>query len=446
MSLSELRVGGLLLLACLLLWGCPDGEGRFIPPQATAAPPGSNVFIYVAEGSDPQVGTVGGAVSAYQLGEDGLLPGGPPLSTIELVNPRRLAVHPAIPVLYVATDGQIVAFDISSGGLRSLCGGPGTGLAPPCATNPRGTNTLFDIAVGQDEDGSYTLYAAETGTPGSAENQSRIGAYPLGDAGELPGFAASQGTNFDAVQFEALSVSSLFVWASDTSPQRMYQFPREADGSLPFDAPTPTPINFPTPTPTPDDGATPTPSPEPTSSPTFFLVNFPGRVTVREFPNPTPNGNTGVLYAVEQGAQRLGAWEIDEFYALPFSPTSESPIQGLYNSIVLKPDFTRIYGALFQDGGIASYRLDDNGNIDASSEQITFKNPASFLTGLAYLSARTNSGTTRDTIFVSAGGLGRVDGYQVLDDGSLADRPFTSTEPRNDTFPTDVAINILPAP
>ncbi len=447
MSLSQLRAGGLLLVACLFTWGCPNGESRFVPPQATAAPGGSQVFIYVAEAQDPVVGTRGGAVSAYQLGADGLLPGGPPLSTFQLVNPRRLAVHPAIPVLYVATRSQVVAFDISDGTLRSLCADPTSILAPPCATNPRGNNQLFDMSVGADDDGSFTLYTSETGQAASTTNPSRIGAYKLGENGELPGFATSQGTGEGIVQFEGVSVDPLFVWGSDTSVQRVYRFMREADGSLPLEAPTPTPINFPTPSPTPttaEGDPTPTPTAEPTPTAVWFGVNFPGRITALQFPNPTPGGNAGVLYAVEQGAQRLGAWQMDEFYDLPPFPNSESPIQGFYQSILIAPDRSRIYGALFQDGGISTYDLDENGNIIASSETITFKNPASFLTGLAWLEFTPSGSAATKTVFVSAGGLGRVDGYLVRDTGSLDSRPYTSTQPRENTFPSDVAINVLP--
>ncbi|MDG2305322.1 MAG: hypothetical protein P8R42_11860 [Candidatus Binatia bacterium] len=446
MSLSQLRASGLLLVACLFTLGCPNGENLYVPPQATAAPGGSNVFIYVAEARNAAVGTNGGAVSAYRLGADGLLQGGPPLSTVTLVNPRRLAVHPALPVLYVATRSQIVGFDISNGSLRSLCGDDRL-LSPPCATNPRGNNSLFDIAVGADEDGTFTLYAAETGQAGSTSNRSRLAAYPLGDNGELPGFAGSQGIGNDVVQFEALAVSSTFVWGADTAVQRMYRFLRESDGSLPAEAPTPTPINFPTPTPTPtpnEDGPTPTPTAEPTPGPDFFLLNFPGRVEVREYPNPEPNGDLGMLYAVEEGAQRLGAWPIDEFYDLPNIPASESPVRGFYQSIVIKPDQTRIYGALFQDGTVASYRLNENGGIIASSEAITLPNPASYPTGLGYLEFTPTGNAPSKTVLVSQGGLDRVDGFRVREDGSLDEKPYTSTVPRTGTFPSDIAIKVLP--
>ncbi len=451
MSLSQFRAGGLLLSAALALWGCPDGQSRFIPPQATAAPGGSRVFVYVAEAANPDLGTnsgtEGGAVSAYQLGADGLLPGGPPLSSVDLVNPTRLAVHPALPVLYVATRSQIVAFDISDGSPRSLCGeiDQPLELSPPCATNPRGSNRPFDMEVAIADDGTYTLYVAETGQSGSLDNPSRIGAYPLGDGGELPGYAASQGTSAGIVQFEGVAIDSLYAWASDTAVQRMYRFPREADGSLPAEAPTPTPINFPTPTPspTPVEGQ---PTPEPTPTATFFLVNFPGRVDVREFPDPPPGGDVGVLYAVEQGAQRLGAWTIDEFSDLPAFPNSESPIQGFYNSILIPPDRSRIYGALFQDGGVSSYTLNETGMIVASSETLTFTAPASYPTGLAWLEFTPVGGDTERVVFVSLGGLGRVDGYRVTPNGGLQDRPFTSTEPRPGTFPADVALKVLAGP
>lgn len=447
-----------LVATCLLLWGCPEGQNQLIEPQATAAPGGSRIFVFVAEARDPnlgdQTGTDGGAVSSYELGADGYLPGGPPLSSLPLVNPRRLAVHPALPVLYVATRSQIVRLDITDGQLSSPCPeADPVFLSPPCATNPRGLDEPLDMAVGRSEDGTYTLYVAETGQPGNSPDPSRIAAYPLGEAGELPGFPGSRGTGQEVVQFEGVTVAGEFVWGADTSGLRLYRFERDADGSISEPLPTPSPINFatPTPEPTPEptpDGGDPTPeptaSPEPSPTPAWFQANFPGRVQARMKIDPAPGDPIGVVYATQQGQQRLANWLIDEFGDLPEDPDSSSPTQGLYNAFVISPDRTRIYGALFQDGRLASYALDEQGLIDRSTQTLTVANAASYPTGVAWLEYTPPDGTTEKVVFVSLGGYGRVDGYLVEEDGGLADLPFTSTQPRRDTFPADVALKVLP--
>ena len=113
MLLRERAAAALLVITALAASGCVNGQSRDIPPGPTAVPPGSSVFVYVAQARDPQFGTNGGAVSVYQLGADGFLPGGPPKASVTAVNPRRLVRHPDLPVLYVATASQVLAFDIT---------------------------------------------------------------------------------------------------------------------------------------------------------------------------------------------------------------------------------------------------------------------------------------------------------------------------------------------
>ncbi|MBM4267115.1 MAG: hypothetical protein FJ144_10970 [Deltaproteobacteria bacterium] len=446
MSLPRLRTSGLLLCllsACLGIWGCPDGQSSFIPPQPTAPPSGSNIYVYSAEATNPDVGTLGGAVSAYRVGADGFLEGDP-ISTVEVVNPRRLAVHPDLNVLYVATLNQVIAFDISTGFLVSMCGDGGAGLAPPCATNPSLGSDPTDIAVARNADGSHTLYLAEGGGSTPVNVLSRIAAFPLGPNGELPGFPTSQGRAFDTASYFSVATSPLFVWAADAPIQRINRFPREDDGSLPYEAPTPTPINqqSPTPSPTPTPGPTVTPTP----SPVLYLVNFPGRIAISGIPGaPAPTPQT--FFAVEQGANRIGSWVLDSFENLPFSPTAETGLVGFYNAILLSPDASHLYAAAFQVGRIDDWLIDaTTGNLVASSQNSTFENAAAYPTGLAWLTFTNSSGQTQNVLYGSFGGLARIDGYQVLENGALDSRPFTSTTPRDSTFPADVAVKVLPVP
>src|SRR5262245_39949601 len=109
MHVPQLRLAGLLLVASLCVWGCPnEGVDRFIPPgpTSTPAPATASIFVYAAEAISPNQDVNGGGVSAYQLGTDGLL-GGNPISFAPAVNPRRLLVHPALDVLYVASTTQV---------------------------------------------------------------------------------------------------------------------------------------------------------------------------------------------------------------------------------------------------------------------------------------------------------------------------------------------------
>ena len=97
-----------------------------------------------------------------QSDEYGFLPGGPPSASVTVVNPRRLVRHPELPVLYVASASQILAFDITDGGLVSLCG-PGGGAAPPCATAAVPGSNPVDMKFLRNSDGNYLMYVVERG-------------------------------------------------------------------------------------------------------------------------------------------------------------------------------------------------------------------------------------------------------------------------------------------
>jgi 6-phosphogluconolactonase (cycloisomerase 2 family) len=429
---------------CLAVWGCPSGESRFIPPGPTAAPGTSSIFVYVAEATNSEFGTNGGAVSAYQLGADGLLPGAP-FSTVPAVNPRRLLVHPALDVLYVATLNQILAFDISSGALASLCDDPGTGLAPPCATIARTQSNPFDLAIAQSEEGGFVLYAAEGGDPfNTAATPTRVAAYPLGSAGELPPFPTSIGLGEFSVQFQSVALGEVGLYAGDAGASIVNLFYLGTDGSLPLSAPTPAPINQPTqtPSPTPTPGPTEVATPTPTPTPIAFAVNAPGRIAFVDLPNPVEGGPTQAFYSVEQVRARMASFPIDEFGFLQ-NRSSESRDVGFYNSILIDPSRTHIHGVAFNVGRVDTYTLLPDGNIDDSSLSFTFEDAAAYPTGIAYL-AYTLNGSPQQVVFVSKGGLNRVDAYEVLADGTLASRPFTTTDPRQDSFPSDVTVNVLP--
>jgi len=440
MRFRERAAAVLLLSTALAAAGCIDGKSRAIPPAPTAAPPGAEVFVYVAQARDPDLGTNGGAVSVYRLGDDGLFLGGPPLATQTVVNARRLARHPELPVLYVASANQILAFDITGGGLVSLCGAGG-GLAPPCATEPRPGSNPVDIKFLRNDAGSYLMYVVEQGGGSNQDTPTRLAAYELGSNGELPSLASSQAVTPDATFFQGAEVTPEFAYVGDTGQSHIVRFPLQSDGNLPDVPPTPSPL-VPTPT-QPDPTPDPTASPDPSPSPTAFRVRAPGKI-IQAASDPGTGEAQTVLYVVVQGRRRIGAEPVDASGNLPENPTSESNTRGIYNSIVVDQfsNPVRIYGAAFQNGQVDSFSIAADGNIIDDTLSATFANTSSYPTGLSLLKFTPVGGAPQRTLFVSVGGFDRVDAYALNPDGTIAELPFSSTEPQNGTFPADVLVYV----
>ena len=437
MVLRERAAAVLLAITALAASGCIDGKSRDIPPAPTAVPPGASIFVYVAQARAPQLGTDGGAVVVYQLGADGFLPGGPPLTSVSVVNPRRLVRHPELPILYVASANQILAFDIDGGRLESLCG-PDGGLAPPCATAAVPGSNPVDMKFLRNADGNYLLYVVERGGGNNIEALTRVTAYELGSNGELPAQPSSQVQTGNALSYQGAEVTPEYAYVADAGQSNITRFPLQADGNLPNPVPTGTPL---TPTPTPEPEPTPTPDPSP--SPTAWRAPNPGRMI--QAVGSLGDGQTQtVLYTVLQGRGRIGASPIDANGDLPKDPTTESNTRGIYNNIIVDRFSvpTRIYGAALQNGQVDSFQIDTDGNIIDDTLSATFANTASYPTGLALLEFTPAGGTPSRTLFVSLGGFNRVDAYAVNPDGTLPELPYSSTEPMNDTFPADVFVYV----
>ncbi|MEW6268206.1 MAG: hypothetical protein AB1689_02770 [Thermodesulfobacteriota bacterium] len=429
----------LLLGVSVALSGCPSGESRDIPPAPTAAPGGSAIFVYVAQARDPVLGVNGGAVSVYRLGSDGFLPGSPEAS-VTVVNPRRLMRHPELPVLYVASSSQVFAFDITGGALVSLCG-PDGGLAPPCATEPVPGSNPLDMTFLRNDAGAYLLYVVEQGGGQDLDTPTRLAAYELGPNGELPALPSSQAVTPDATAYQGAAITPQFAYVGDVGLSQIVRFPLQVDGNLPDVPPTPSPL-VPTPVPTPSP-VEPTPSPVPSPSPTAFRAFAPGKI-IQAMAQPVAGEFIDVLYVVQQSRRRIGANPIDAFGNLGEDPSSESNTRGIYNSILVDgfSSPTRIYGAAFQNGQVDSFALDANGNIIDDTLSATFANTSSYPTGLALLEFTPEGGSPTRTLFVSVGGFDRVDAYAVNADGTLAERPFSSTQPITGTFPADVLVYV----
>ena len=437
MRLRERAAAVLLAITALAAGGCIDGNSRDIPPGPTAVPPGASIFVYVAQGRDSQLGTNGGAVAVYQLGADGFLPGGPPAASVPVVNPRRLVRHPELPILYVASASQILAFDISGGRLESLCG-PGGGIAPPCATAAVPGSNPVDIKFLRNDDGNYLMYVVERGGGNNLDTLTRVVAYELGSAGELPSQPSSQVQTINAFSYQGAEITPDYAYVGDAGQSNITRFPLLADGNLPNPVPTGTPLT-PTPTPQPDPTQTPLPSP----SPTAWRLPNPGRM-IQALGSLGDGATQTVIYTVIQGRGRIGASPIDANGDLPKDPTSESNTRGIYNSIIVDQFAVpnRIYGAALQNGQVDSFQVDTDGNIIDNTLSATFANTASYPTGISLLEFTPAGGTPSRTLFVSLGGFNRVDAYAVNPDGTLPELPYSSTEPMNDTFPTDVLVYV----
>ncbi|MFM7737289.1 MAG: hypothetical protein ACKPBU_15075 [Alphaproteobacteria bacterium] len=449
-----------ILLSCLALQACPNGQSRIIPPAPTAAPGAGATWFYVAEANAPGFETFGGALSAYRVGDDGLLPADPVVS-IPVVGARRVVKHPELPVLYVAGANQVFAFDITDGEPVSLCG-PSVTLAPPCATDPAFGSNPLDITFAKSRD-TWFLYLTEGGRGQSTDYITRLAAYPLGDRGELPGQATSEVSNFNSTNYRSAQVYPDIrrAYIADTGSSVIWTYQLSDDGNLPEPPSTPVPIGgTPTPTPTPTPAISATPSP----SPTAVCAWAPGRMATLERPTdrecpapavpaascPTPiPGGEKLLYVVQVTQKRMSVYYVPSDPALSGylqkNPQSESNTRSPYNAFVFDPCGNHVYGAAYTSGQIDVFAIDEYGCFVDGPESSSFSDPTSYPTGIAWATLRAPGGGLRDAVLVSVGGLDRVDAYGVTPDGTIDSRPFSSTGPRKGTFPADIA-TYVPAP
>ena len=445
-----------VLLSCFALFGCPNGQSRVIPPAPTAAPGAGITYFYVAEASSPNLETYGGALATYRVGDDGLLLADP-ISVIPIVGARRVVKHPDLPVLYVAGANQVFAFDIAGGEPVSLCG-PGVSLAPPCATDPRFGSNPQDITFAKSAD-TWFLYLTEGGGGQNTDYITRLAAYPLGDRGELPGNATSQVSNFNSTNYRSAAIfpDIGFAFIADAGSSIIWRYQLSDDGNLPEPPTSPTPVGgSPTPAPTPTPVISPTPSPSPTAVRAWAPARMaqlelpvPGRScpapapAVAACPTPVPGGQR-LLYVVQANQKRLSVYYVptsSEFAGfLETNPQSESNTRSAYNGFTFDPCGTHVYAAAFTSGQVDVFGIDEYGCFIDGPQSATFSDPSSYPTGVAYVTLRSPSGSgLQDAILVSLGGANRVDAYAVAPDGSIDNRPFSSTGTRDGTFPADIA-------
>ena len=433
----------MVLALTLLASSCLSHDPLSIPPGPETAPPGADLYVYVAESRDETLGSLGGAIGVYPMGANGEFVEGPPTASLPATNPRRLAVHPELDVLYALTRNQVRAFDITGGGLKSLCETPNTDLRPPCATASRPGSNPTDLTVRQADTGEWLLYVVEGGTPADGATTTRVSAFPLDERGGLPEFAETVARNADSLLFRGMAFTEIYLFATDSSLQRIARFDVRPDGKLPLTIPTPTPVGQQTPTPTPvptptPAGQTPAPTPVPTPTPPQWPVSGPQRMhlgSVVEDGLPRQ-----LLYVISQRLRRVLSYPLTVELDVELEYAQTPRVDGLYEDLLLDPQNRYVHAAAFQMGRIDSFPLDENGMIDGSNSSSTLDNPASYPGGMAWLTFVDENGDEQSRVFVAQGGLNRVDAFPVADDGSLDPRPATSSQPKDDSFPTAVAI------
>ena len=341
------------------------------------------------------------------------------------MNPRRLVRHPQLPVLYVATASQVIAFDITDGNLVSLCG-PDGGAAPPCATVPGASSNPVDMKFLRNSDGRWLLYVVERGGGNNLDTLTRVVAYELRDDGGLPSQPSSQVQTTNALSYQGAEFTQEYAFVADAGQSNITRFPLRADGNLPNPIPTGTP---PTPTPTPspirlDAGCVAEPDhvarvePEPHDQ---------GRGSGRAVDRAHPVGI--VFYVVEQGRRRIGAIPVVRRRRQP----AEEPDQRVEHARHLQLDHRR-RGLRRRTASTARrcrtaarstpFQVDSDGNIIDGTLSAHVREHRVVPTGVALVSFTPAGGRRRARSSCRLGGFNRVDAYAVNPTARLPELPL----------------------
>lgn len=280
----------MVVLALAASLGCGAGEGTvsFLPPGPQTGAPAGNLVIYVAN-------AIGDRVDAYRLGTDGLLFGAP-FSSIDLENPRRLAIRGNI--LYVSTNEQVVSIALAAdGSLPAL---------PTAATLPTGLSDIHEIAVLGD-----TLYAAFTA-------EELIRAFTLDGSGHVPASSSSEGGSFNS-DYRGIAIANGFLYSASRFTGNVDTYLLLPGGAISDD-------------------------PEPQNPPT--LVGGADDLVV----------SNGILYLTNKLDRKIDAYEIMPNGLLTEDPASQTAFEDIYDDLLIIGDF--LYAAASSAGRIDTYALD----------------------------------------------------------------------------------------
>lgn len=389
-------------------------------------------------------------LAVYRLGNTGLLfgntsNGAQPEQRIPTDdNPRRVVVHPTDPrFLYVATRRRVQAIRLGANGSACIAESETDDEVRDGAQDQDNVDMAIDPSIGNG-----ILYVAGRGSD-------RIDAYPIADDGTIPSLPTSCIVGGSNSEFAALAPMGDGFFAAGGSvrieihPRVQGQFLAEPD---PNASATPSPA--PTVSPSPDPDATPGPSsPSPAPSTCFDarLVSTPlstigSAIVTQMFFDASSSAPLGELFISEEVSQRIFTFPVNADGVIDGDDSSHTKRAGVYQRMLRhrRPGRDIIYSSVFNEGRVDVFQL-ENGLLPDETFSRTAEDPRSLPVGL------TVDGPTGTILYVAQGGLDRVDGYRIRDDGGLPDEPATSTGPPIDTsgnglvtFPDDVVIVPLP--
>jgi len=296
--------------------------------------------------------------------------------------------------------------------------------------------------------GNGILYVAGRGSD-------RVDAYPIADDGTIPALPTSCIVGGSNAEFTSLTPMGDGFFAAGGSvrveihPRVQGQFLPEPD---PNASATPTPA--PTVSPTPAPGETPgsgIPSPAPSTCIDAHLVSTPlsvigSAIVTQMFFAPSASTPLGDLFIAEEVSQRLFTFPVNADGVIADNDSSSTNRAGVYQRMlrIQRPGNDIIYSSVFNEGRVDVFRL-DKGLLPDQTFSRTAEDPKTLPVGLAL------DGASGPILYVTQGGVDRVDGFRIQPDGGLPNEPATSTAPPVDaagnpldTFPDDVVIISLP--
>ncbi len=398
-------------------------------------------------------------LSVYRLGQSGLLysasAGGPIAPGPEQVvatddNPRRVVAHPLdTTLLYVATKDRIQVFRLAPEN--------GTRCIDETLSQQEvheGSDSLDPVDLEIDPTvGNGILYVAGRGSD-------RIDAYSIAEDGTLPDIPTSCAVGRTDSEYQAVAgLTSDFVAAGGWN--RIEIFPRahgQFINATPTSTPTPTPSAAPMDVPTEGSDATATPTPAGTPTPSAAPTCVGARILTESVSSigaaivtdllfaPSAAAPIGQLFVAEEVSRRLFTFPIDTGGQIDDDDSSRTKADEFYQTMLRRDrsDSSVLYASAFQEGRVVAFRLEDgllpNGSFSRTAQDVN-----SLPVGLVI------AGDSGNVLYVAQGGLGRIDGFSIEDDGSLSSYPATTSAPvvnaRGQTissFPNDVLIVPLP--
>jgi 6-phosphogluconolactonase (cycloisomerase 2 family) len=461
---------GLLVAGCVTLAACTGGgkDRSFDLPAGEEFDGARSARVLVVVEAQNECGDHGACVtpppgpchlgdgntrglSVYRLGTSGLLLGNSPEGAVpeQIIalddNPRRVVVNPRNPsILYVSTEERVQVVRLQAGGGSACIDETAREQdVRPDADDMDPVDMVVDPTIGNG-----ILYVATRGS-------NRVDAYPLAEDGTLDSLPQSCIVGGGGTDFSALTpLGEGFFAAGGSSRIEIHarlqgQFLPEPD---PNATRTATPVPAVSPTPAPDETPGPT-SPSPQRSTCFDarLVTTPlsviGAALVNQLAfEPSASAPLGQLFIAEEVSERIFTFPVNADGIIADNDSSSTKRAGVYQRMLRHRHLGQdiLYASVYNEGRVDAFQM-ENGLLPNESFSRTAQDPNALPVGLVIDDP---NGTI---LYVAQGGLDRVDGFRIRDDGGLPDEPVTSTAPPVDesgqsitSFPDDLVIVPLP--